>query len=133
MFLRITSQDVQFNYGKKGWRYNFNEVAALGMLKKKNTYFFESISFVAAGIFLYYSLFYCLNYLYYPEIAVLCCILAAACRYLCRKDFTYYVRVTDKEGRVIKIKIKERDKSAILKELHVYDNLRFQRSLQKEI
>jgi hypothetical protein len=132
MFISLTHDQVQFCYGSIRWQYNFNEIAELGLLKKKKTYFLENSAFIAVTALAYYCmLFTNLIELYYIIPTLLCYAILIILRFHNKIDFEYYVIVKDIYKKEIKIKINALDRPVIGKQIDEYLNHEFDRILLK--
>lgn len=129
MFLTFTDHYVHFKYGSKGWQYSYGDIALLGMLRQKRTYFIEKAATLVFSAALYYYLFFTgMDYLLFVIPLASCFITAAVIRYRTAPEFEYYVIVKDRSGAAVKIKIRICDKKTLCAELAHYDSLKFQKA-----
>ena len=132
MFISLTHDQVQFYYGSIRWQYSFDEIAELGLLKKKKTYFLENSAFIAVTALAYYCmLFTNLIELYYIIPTLLCYTILIILRFHNKIDFEYYVIVKDIYKKEIKVKINVLDRPVIGKQIDQYLNHEFDRILLK--
>ncbi|KRD09017.1 hypothetical protein ASE21_14295 [Flavobacterium sp. Root901] len=132
MFISLTHDQVQFQYGSKQWQYNFNEIVELGLLKRKKTYLFENSSFIAVtGLAYYCMIFTKLMELYYVIPALLCYTFLIISRFHNNTEFDYFVIVKDIYNKETKVKINALDRPLIGKQIDQYLNLEFQRIIER--
>ncbi|WP_264524318.1 MULTISPECIES: hypothetical protein [unclassified Flavobacterium] len=132
MFITLTQDQVQFQYGSKRWQYCFNEIAELGLLKKKKTYLLENGAFILATALAYYAMVFSnLNELYYIGPTILVYTILIILRFHNTIEFDYYVIVRDVYKKETKVKIKVLDRHEIGKQIDQFLNLNFNRLLQK--
>lgn len=131
MFLTLTHDQVQFCYGSEHWQYDFNEIAELGLLKKKKSYLFENISFILVTVCAYYFMIFSdLSELYYIVPTIICYTVLIILRFPKNTEFDYYVIVKDIYDKETKIKINAFDKIKIGKQIDQYRSLKFDHILQ---
>jgi hypothetical protein len=131
MFFTITHDQVHFCYGSKRWQYHFNEIAELGLLKKKKSYFLENGAFIAITAIAYCCMVFSdVMELYYIVPTLLCYTIIIIFRFHGNIDSEYYVIVKDVYQNEIRVKIKNLDRPIIGKQIDRYLNLEFDRSLQ---
>ncbi len=131
MFITYTPQAVQFQYGIKGWQYTFNEIAEIGIVRKRKRYSIRNFIFITVAALLYYYLFFTDLKCFYLAIALIACFAAIVFFWFHNPDeFTYYLLVRDKKKKETKIKIKARDRHIIRKQLEYYEKLNFDRASQ---
>ncbi|MCD9576928.1 hypothetical protein [Flavobacterium soyae] len=131
MFISLTHDQVQFQYGSKQWQYNFNEIVELGLLKKKKTYLFENGAFMAVTALAYYCMiFTSLMELYYLIPTLLCYSFLIILRFNNKTEFDYFVIVKDIYKKETKVKIDALDRPMIGKQIDQYLNLEFERVLK---
>ncbi|TDO73338.1 hypothetical protein EV143_106281 [Flavobacterium chryseum] len=131
MFITLTQDQVRFYYGSERWRYNFNEIVELGLLKKKKSYILENSAFAAVTALAYYfMMFSTVVELYYIIPALLCYTILIILRFHSALEFDYYVIVKDIHKNEIKVKIKAFDRPVIGKQIDQYLNLKFDKILQ---
>lgn len=131
MFISLTHDQVQFQYGSKQWQYNFNEIVELGLLKKKKTYLFENGAFIAVTALAYYCMiFTSLMELYYLIPTLLCYSFLIILRFNNKTEFDYFVIVKDIYKKETKVKIDALDRPMIGKQIDQYLNLEFERVLK---
>lgn len=132
MFLKLTSTHVHFTYRKKKWRYSFDEIIELGLIRKKKNYFFVNLLFFLVTIVAYYCMFFTkikdLNYIIPALIAFSILIII---RFHNSSEFDYYVVVRDCYQKEIVIKIKIEDKNCVDKQITEFSNLQFERITKK--
>jgi hypothetical protein len=132
MFFTLTHDQVQFQYGSNRWQYSFNEIAELGLLKKKKTYLLENGAFIAVTALAYYCMvFSSLSELYYIAPTLLLYTILIILRFHNDIEFEYYVIVRDIYKKETKVKIKAPDRPVIGKQIDHFLNLNFDRLLQK--
>ncbi|WP_281232941.1 hypothetical protein [Flavobacterium gelatinilyticum] len=130
MFISLTNDQVEFNYGSKRWQYNFNEIVELGLLKKKKSYLFENTAFISVTALTYYCmLFTNLMELFYVIPALLCYTFLIILRFHNNKKFNYYVIVRDVYKKATVVKINNLDRPAIGRQIDEYLNFEFERAV----
>lgn len=131
MSIILTHDQVQFYYGSEHWKYNFNEIAELGLLKKKRSYLFENSAFIAITAFAYYFVIFSdIAELYYIIPILLCYTILIILRFPKSSEFDYYVVVKDIYKKETKVKINPLDKSKIGKQIDQFLSLKFDHILQ---
>lgn len=131
MFFTLTQDQIQFQYGSKRWQYSFNEIAELGLLKKKKTYLLENSAFILVTVLAYYCMVFSnMMELYYIAPTLLIYTVLIILRFYNDIEFEYYVIVRDIYKKETKVKIKGLDRPAIGKQIDQYLNLNFARLLQ---
>lgn len=131
MFISLTNDQVQFQYGSKQWQYNFNEIVELGLLKKKKTYLFENGAFTAVTVLAYYCMIFTnVMELYYLIPTLLCYSFLIILRFNNKAEFDYFVIVKDIYKKETKVKIDALDRPAIGKQIDQYLNFEFERILK---
>ncbi|KFF03431.1 hypothetical protein [Flavobacterium reichenbachii] len=131
MFITLTPDRIHFEYGSKRWQYNFEEIAELGLLKKKKTYFLENGAFILVTVLTNYFLFFSdFMELYYIIPALLLYTVIVISRFHNTIEFEYFVIVRDVYQKEIRVKIKALDRVIIGKEIDHYLSLEFDRVLQ---
>ncbi|MDR6763232.1 hypothetical protein J2Y38_003451 [Flavobacterium sp. 2755] len=131
MFISLTHDQVQFQYGSKQWQYNFNEIVELGLLKKKKTYLFENGAFTAVTVLAYYCMIFTnVMELYYLIPTLLCYSFLIVMRFNNKSEFDYFVIVKDIYKKETKVKISALDRPAIGKQIDQYLNFEFERILK---
>lgn len=131
MFISLTHDQVQFQYGSKHWQYNFNEIVELGLLKKKKTYLFENGAFMAVTVLAYYCMIFTnVMELYYLIPTLLCYSFLIILRFNNKTEFDYFVIVKDIYKKEIKVKINALDRPVIGKQIDQYLNFEFERILK---
>lgn len=132
MFITLTHDQVRFYYGSEHWQYNFDEIAELGLLKKKKSYLLENIAFLIVTAFAYYFIIFS-NFaeLYYIIPTLLCYTILIILRFPKSIEFDYYVVVKDIYQKETKIKIKALDRTKIGKQIDQYLSLKFDQILQE--
>ena len=132
MFITLTHDQVCFYYGSERWQYNFDEIAELGLLKKKKSYFLENIAFLIVTAFAYYFIIFS-NFaeLYYIIPTLLCYTILIILRFPKNIEFDYYVIVKDIYQKETKVKIKALDRTKIGKQIDQYLSLKFDQILQE--
>lgn len=129
MFITLNDETVHFKYGLKEWRYITDEIGSLGMMKRKRIFPAKNAFCLSAFICAYYFLFFSnSNYRYIFLALSICCLPIMFLRYRNVSEFSYYVIVCDKNCKTTKIKIKDRDRQKIMKQLEHYDKIVFERS-----
>jgi hypothetical protein len=132
MFFTLTHDQVQFQYGSKRWQYSFNEIAELGLLKKKKTYLLENSAFILVTALAYYCMVFSnLMELYYIGPTLLVYTILIILRFHNGIEFEYYVIVKDIYKKETKVKIRGTDRPAIGKQIDHFLNVNFDRLLQK--
>lgn len=132
MFFTLTHDQVQFQYGSNRWQYGFNEIAELGLLKKKKTYLLENTVFIIVTALAYYCMVFSnLSELYYISPTLLAYTILIILRFYNDIEFEYYVIVKDIYKKETKVKIKGLDRPVIGKQIDHYLNVNFDRLLQK--
>ena len=132
MFFTLTHDQVQFQYGSKRWQYSFNEIAELGLLKKKKTYLLENSAFILVTALAYYCMVFSnLMELYYIGPTLLVYTILIILRFHNGIEFEYYVIVRDIYKKETKVKIRGTDRPAIGKQIDHFLNVNFDRLLQK--
>jgi len=132
MFITLTQDQVQFQYGSKRWQYCFNEITELGLLKKKKTYLLENGVFTLTTVLAYYCMFFSnLNDLYYIGPTIIVYAVLIILRFYNTFEFDYYVIVKDVYKKEIKVKIKVLDRHEIGKQIDEFLHLNFNRLLKK--
>ncbi|MWB93258.1 hypothetical protein GON26_02710 [Flavobacterium sp. GA093] len=132
MFITLTPDQVQFNYGTKRWQYPFGDILELAILKKKKTYFFENAAFIAVTALGYYAmLFSDLTEMYYIVPTLLGYSIITILRFHDTSESVYFVIVRDRCQKEIKVKIKTEDKNLIEKQINDYLDLEYHRILKK--
>ncbi|KRB59790.1 hypothetical protein [Flavobacterium sp. Root186] len=130
MFISLTHDQVQFQYGSKQWQYNFNEIVELGLLKKKKTYLFENGAFMAVTVLAYYCMIFTnVMELYYLIPTLLCYSFLIILRFNNKTEFDYFVIVKDIYKKETKVKINALDRPMIGKQIDQYLNFEFERIL----
>jgi len=131
MFFTLTHDQVLFKYGSNRWQYSFNEIAELGLLKKKKTYLLENTAFIMITALAYYCMVFSnLSELYYIGPTLLAYTILIILRFHNDMEFEYYVIVRDIYKKETKVKIKNLDRPAIGKQIDHYLNVNFDRLLQ---
>ncbi|MFZ0597422.1 MAG: hypothetical protein WAM46_10605 [Flavobacterium sp.] len=131
MFLTLTQDQVNFQYGSNRWRYSFNEILELGLLKKKKTYFLENFAFILVTALAYYCMvFSSLMELYYIGPTLLMYTILIILRFYNDIEFEYYVIVRDIYKKETKVKIKNADRPLIGKQIDQYLHHNFDRLLK---
>ena len=131
MFISLTHDQVQFQYGSKQWQYNFNEIVELGLLKKKKTYLFENGAFMAVTVLAYYCMIFTnVMELYYLIPTLLCYSFLIILRFNNKTEFDYFVIVKDIYKKETKVKINALDRPMIGKQIDQYLNFEFERILK---
>ncbi|SEO63753.1 hypothetical protein SAMN05444671_0196 [Flavobacterium sp. CF108] len=131
MFISLTHDQVQFQYGSKQWQYNFNEIVELGLLKKKKTYLFENGAFMAVTVLAYYCMIFTnVMELYYLIPTLLCYSFLIILRFNNKTEFDYFVIVKDIYKKETKVKINALDRPVIGKQIDQYLNFQFERILK---
>lgn len=131
MFISLTHDQVQFQYGSKQWQYNFNEIVELGLLKKKKTYLFENGAFMAVTVLAYYCMIFTnVMELYYLIPTLLCYSFLIILRFNNKTEFDYFVIVKDIYKKETKVKIDALDRPMIGKQIDQYLNFEFERILK---
>ncbi|MBS7229662.1 hypothetical protein KHA90_01380 [Flavobacterium psychroterrae] len=131
MFLTLTQDQVNFQYGSNRWRYSFNEILELGLLKKKKTYFLENSAFILVTALAYYCMVFSnLMELYYIGPTLLMYTILIILRFYNGIEFEYYVIVRDIYKKETKVKIKNADRSIIGKQIDQYLERNFDRLLK---
>jgi hypothetical protein len=129
MFITLNEEIVHFKYGLKEWTYNTDEIASLGVIKRKRILFAENMIYLSAIICAYYYFFFSDSSYRYILLGLSICFLPIMFfRYRNVSEFNYYVIVSDKNYKTTEIKIKDRDKQKIMKQLEYYDKIVFERS-----
>ncbi|OMQ10441.1 hypothetical protein [[Flexibacter] sp. ATCC 35103] len=132
MFFTLTHDQVQFQYGSKRWQYSFNEIAELGLLKKKKSYLLENGAFISVTAFAYYCMVFSnLSELYYIAPTLLMYTILIILRFYNDIEFEYYVIVRDIYKKETKVKINSTDRPVIGKQIDHFLHLNFDRLLQK--
>nr|WP_199000599.1 hypothetical protein [Flavobacterium sp. ASV13] len=132
MFFTLTHDQVQFQYGSNRWQYNFNEIAELGLLKKKKTYLLENSAFISVTALAYYCMVFSnLSELYYIGPTLLAYTILIILRFHNDKEFDYYVIVRDIYKKETKVKINRQDRPVIGKQIDQYLSCNFDRLLKK--
>ncbi|SNR44210.1 hypothetical protein SAMN04487979_10624 [Flavobacterium sp. ov086] len=132
MFITLTPNQVHFRYGKNQWQYSFDEIAELGILRKKKTYFLVNTMFIlVTGVAYYCMIFSDIIDIYYIIPTLLCYTFLIILRFNDRTEFEYSVLVRDIYEKEITIKIKNQDRNLIGKQIDQYLNLQFDRMIQK--
>ncbi|SHH72680.1 hypothetical protein [Flavobacterium defluvii] len=131
MFIFLTQDQVQFQYGSKQWQYSFNEIVELGLLKKKKSYLFENSSFIAVTASAYYCMIFTkLTELYYVIPALLCYTFLIILRFHNKTEFDYFVIVKDIYKKETKVKINALDRPIIGKQIDQYLHFEYERILK---
>ncbi len=132
MFITITSNQVQFRYGKNSWQYSFDEIDELGIVRRKKTYFLVNMLFIIVTAIAYYSMIFTrIPDLYYITPTLLCYTVLIILRFHDNVEFEYSVLVRDCFQQEIKIKIKAADRNIIGKQIDQYLNLQFDRMVKR--
>ncbi|MFH6993858.1 hypothetical protein [Flavobacterium sp. FlaQc-48] len=132
MFFTLTHEQIRFQYGSNRWQYNFNEIAELGLLKKKKTYLLENSVFISVTALAYYCMVFSnLSELYYIGPTLLAYTVLIILRFHNDIEFEYYVIVRDIYKKETKVKINSQDRPVIGKQIDQYLNLNFDRLLQQ--
>lgn len=132
MFITLTSDQVQFNYGSKRWQYPFEKIEQLAILKKKKIYFLENAIFFAITALAYYAMVFSdLNEMYYILPTLFCYTIIIIFRFHNPSDFEYYVLVRDVYQKETKVKIKVVHKNIIGKQIDEYLDFEYHRILKK--
>jgi len=130
MFITYTAHSVQFQYGAKGWQYDFNEIAKLGILRKRKSHIIENIiSAIGCALVYYYLFFTDWDYAYAVVPLLLCFAVLLYFLFLRRSEFAYYIMVQDTNQKQTRIRIKAGDRHIIRRELEHYENIDFKRTL----
>lgn len=131
MFFTLTHDQVLFQYGSNRWQYSFNEIAELGLLKKKKTYLLENTAFISVTAVAYYCMVFSnLSELYYLGPALIAYAILIILRFYDDIEFEYYVIVKDIYKKETKVKIKVFDRPVIGKQIDQYLDVNFDRLLQ---
>jgi hypothetical protein len=132
MFFTLTHDQIRFQYGSNRWQYSFNEIAELGLLKKKKTYLLENAIFIAVTALAYYCMVFSnLSELYYIGPTLLIYTILIILRFHNDIEFEYYVIVRDIYKKETKVKINGNDRPVIGKQIDHYLDFNFDRLLQK--
>jgi len=132
MFITLTSDQVQFNYGSKQLHYQFEEIAQLTLLKKKKIYFLENATFIAITALAYYIMVFSdVNEMYYIVPTLFCYTIIIVLRFQNPSEFEYYLVVRNIYQKETKIKIKAEHKNIIAKQVDAYLDVAYHRILKK--
>lgn len=132
MSITISPEEIKFNYKSKNWKYHFDEIKKLGLLKKKRNYFAENTVFVIATFTVYYCmLFSDLMALYYIVPTLLSYLFIIIMKFNNDTEFVYFVFVKDIYKNEIKTKIAVKDHFLIAKQIDKYLDLQFERNIRK--
>ncbi|MTH16107.1 hypothetical protein [Flavobacterium sp. LC2016-01] len=128
MFLTLTSTQVHFCYRKKRWNYAFDEIIELGLIRKKKNYFLLNATFIAVTAIAYYCMIFTkMTDLYYIIPALLAYTVLIILRLHNPAEFDYYVFVRDCYEKEIIVKIKNKDKNNMGKQIDEFFNHQFER------
>lgn len=131
MFFTLTHDQVHFQYGSNRWQYSFNEIAELGLLKKKKTYLLENSVFILVTALAYYCMVSSsLSELYYIGPTLLVYTILIILRFHNDIEFEYYVIVRDIYQKEKRTKISVTDRTVIGKQIDQYLNVNFNRLLK---
>jgi hypothetical protein len=132
MSITLTSDQVHFQYGKNCWNFTFDEIAELGILRKKKTYIFVNASFILVTVMAYYCMIFShLVDMYYIIPTLLCYSLLTIIRFHDNVEFEYYVLLRHIDKKEIKVKIKASDRHCIGKQIDQYLDIQFDRMIKK--
>ncbi|MFQ6601426.1 hypothetical protein [Flavobacterium sp. C3NV] len=132
MFITLTHDQVQFQYGSNQWQYSYNEIVELGLLKKKKSFLLENCAFIAVTALAYYCMVFSnLSELYYIGPTLILYTILIILRFHNDIEFEYYVIVRDIYKKETKVKINGVDRPVIGKQIDHFLNLNFNRLLQK--
>lgn len=127
MFLTFTSKQVHFKYGKNRWQRAFDEIAELGIMRIKKSYFLLNAAFALVTLTAYYFMFFTnINEIYYIAPALLCYTFLIILRFQDKVEYKYYVLLKDIYQNEIKIKIKATDRNIVGKQIDEYLNAQFE-------
>jgi len=125
MFINCTVKEVQFRYGTKGWKYAYNEISELCIVRKKKTYLIKNLLFTILGVLGYNCMIFSNFTNLYFIIPILLCYCIIFLGFQDVTEFNYYVLVRDINNNAIKIKISARHQSIIGKSIYEYKKLMF--------
>lgn len=132
MFITLTNDVVEFNYGSKRWKYHFSEIVELGLVKSKKTFLLLDTALVSATAAGYY---YAVNsdFLesYYIAPATLFYVLLLTKRFYNVEEFQYHVILRDIYDKTKTVKIKNEDRNAMGKQIDSYLELNYVRLTRK--
>ncbi|TPG40902.1 hypothetical protein EAH81_11215 [Flavobacterium pectinovorum] len=132
MFVTLTPNQVHFRYGKNQWQYTFDEIAELGISRKKKTYFFVNTLFILVTAIAYYCMIFSdIIEVYYIIPTLLCYTFLIILRFNDRAEFEYSVLVRDIYEKETTIKIKAEDRNLIGRQIDQYLTLQFDRMIKK--
>lgn len=132
MFITFTTTQVHFCYGKNKWYYAFEEIIELGFIRKKKKYFLTNFAFALVTLSAYYCMIFTrIPDLYYIIPSLFAFTILIVLRFHDKAEFNYYVLVRDCYQKERLVKIKNKDKNAIGKQIDAFQNIQFEHTIKK--